>query len=132
MSVEYAMLLDRIKAAVIDAVILIASMYAVSELLELFEYVPNAIRILFAVFIFVLYEPLFVSQFGGTIGHSYSGLMVKRDNLLCGNINFFMALIRFILKAFLGWISLLTVTSNNKKKAIHDFLANSVVVVKKR
>ena len=44
------------------------------------------------------------------------------------NISFPFALVRYLLKMFLGWISLLTITANDKKKAIHDFVAKSVVI----
>ena len=127
MNEKYAILPDRIKAAIIDAII-IAAMYAVSELFNLFDIVPNVVRIVTALFLFILYDPLFTSQYGGTIGHSYSGISVKKDNDTTKNISFPFAFIRFILKAFLGWLSLLTVTGNEKKKAIHDFVANSVVL----
>ena len=124
---KYAVLPDRIKAAFIDGIIIIAAMYAISEIFNLIENVPNSIRII-AMFIVVLYDPFFISKYGGTIGHSYSGISVKKENDTTKNISFPISLIRFILKFLLGWISLLTVTGNKKKKAIHDFIANSVVV----
>jgi len=37
-------------------------------------------------------------------------------------------LVRFLAKVGLGWLSLLTVTGNEKKMAIHDYLAQSVVL----
>lgn len=125
---EYATLLDRIKAVVIDSCILIIVMYTVSEVLNLFEEVPNYVRILIAAFLFVFYDPIFTSNLGGTIGHTFANITVKKDNQKNENINLFSALLRFLLKATLGWISMLTVTGNKKKKAIHDIAANSVVL----
>lgn len=131
MEENYAILPDRVKAAVIDGIILIAAMYATSEILNLFEKVPNYVRIVAAVFLFVLYDPIFTSQFGGTIGHSYSKINVKKDSDRTTNISLPAAVLRFILKASLGWLSLLTVTGNEKKKAIHDLAVNSVVLEEK-
>ena len=128
---EYAILPDRIKAAVIDGILLIAAMYAASEILNIFENVPNNIRISIAISLFILYDPFFTSQYGGTIGHSFSKITVRKDIDRENYIGFPSALLRFILKISLGWISLLTVTGNQKKKAIHDFVVNSVVVNEK-
>ncbi|NER11874.1 RDD family protein [Leptobacterium flavescens] len=132
MKENYAQLPDRVKAAVIDGIVLIALMYATTEVLALFNDVPQFIRIIAFVLIFVLYDPILTSAFGGTIGHSYSNILVKREGDSKRNLPFHFALIRFILKAALGWISLLTVTGNEKKKAIHDFAANSIVIEEKK
>ena len=131
MTKEYALLPDTIKAAVIDGILLIAAMYAVSEILSLFENVPNYVRISIAILLFLLYDPIFTSQFGGTIGHSYSKIMVQKDAVTEQNIGLAPALFRFLIKFSLGWVSLLTVTGNQKKKALHDLVVNSVVLREK-
>lgn len=128
MNKNYAPLFDRVKAAFIDAIVLIGAMYAISEIFALFEEVPNALRIIASVIIFILYDPFFTSFYGGTIGHSYAKIGVRSDEETEKNIPFLKALIRFLLKATLGWISLLTTTGNEKRKAIHDFAVNSIVV----
>jgi len=124
----YAILPDRVKAAVIDSLILVALSYGISEIFSLFETIPQSIRIISFVLIFILYDPLFTSFYGGTIGHSYSGIMVKSEKFPKKNIRLPTAFIRFVLKVSLGWISLLTVTGNEKKKAIHDYVAGSIVI----
>lgn len=128
MNRNYAVLPDRVKAAIIDSLLLIGFMYAASELLALFEAVPTYVRIIVAVFIFLLYDPIFTSYYGGTVGHSFSGIEVKREVDTDRNISFPAAVLRFIFKALLGWISLLTVTAHEKKRAIHDLVAGSVVL----
>jgi len=128
MKLTYANLLDRVKAAVVDGIIIIAMMFAASEILALFDNVPNFIRIILFLFIFVLYEPLFISIYGATIGHSKIGISVRKDTDTIRKISFPVAVIRFLAKAFLGMFSLFTVTGNDKRKAIHDFVANSVVI----
>jgi uncharacterized RDD family membrane protein YckC len=128
MNANYAILPNRIKAVVIDGIIIISAMYIISEVFALFDDVPNFLRATSFILVFLLYDPLFTSILGGTIGHSYSKITVKNEKNLEKNISFPQALIRFTIKSTLGWISLLTVTSNSKKQALHDLIAKSVVI----
>lgn len=128
MKKKYAILPDRIKAVVIDSIILIALMFAVTEIFALFEVVPNFFRIMAFIFIFVLYDPILTVKYGATVGHSFSNIVVKNEKDHTKNITFPKALIRFLVKFSLGWISLVTVTGNEKRKAIHDFAAGSIVI----
>ncbi|MEM7185172.1 MAG: RDD family protein [Bacteroidota bacterium] len=123
----FASLPDRVKGAVIDGLLLIGLMYGASELLALFDGVPTFVRVIIAVIVFVLYDPIFTHLYGGTIGHSFSGIEVRRLDDQQRHLSFPKALFRFIFKASLGWLSLLTVTGNDKKQAIHDQVAGSVV-----
>lgn len=125
---SYAGIFDRVKAVIIDSIILIILMYVTTDLLSLFDNVPNSARIIAFVCIFCLYDPMLTSVFGGTIGHKLSGIRVKQEEHPEKNIPFLLALLRYITKASLGWISLLTVSGHEKKKAIHDAIAGSVVV----
>jgi len=125
---NYPNVLDRVKAVIADSFIIILFMLIVTYLISLFENVHENVRILAFVFIFLLYDPLFTSIFGGTIGHMMFGLRVKREKDTTKNILFPLAIVRFFLKGSLGWISLLTVSSNKKRKAIHDYLVKSVVI----
>jgi uncharacterized RDD family membrane protein YckC len=106
-------------------------MFIISYIFSLFESVPDNARVIAFVFIFFLYDPIFTSVFGGTFGHMFIGIRVKRESNEQKNILFPMAIFRYIVKSFLGWISLLTITGNKKGKAIHDFLVGSVVVYAK-
>ncbi|MDB2462494.1 RDD family protein [Algibacter sp.] len=124
----YASVFDRFKAAFIDTVILIIMMYIISQVFDGFETIPNFVKIIAYIVLFILYDPLLTSMNGGTVGHSLLKIGVRKDGDLNNNISFPFAIIRFILKAFLGWISLLTISGNDKKKAIHDGVAKSVVV----
>jgi len=128
-TIEYALISDRIKAMIVDSIILIIAMYLSSFLLGQFEEVPDAVRITIFVALFLLYEPLFVSQFGGSIGHTFFDLTVRKEADLQKKIGFPAAVLRFVIKTLLGWLSLLTVSSNEKKKAIHDWAVASVIVV---
>ncbi len=131
MQINYPTLLDRIKAVFADYIILILCMFCISYTFEYINTNNDLIRIIAFLFVFCLYDPLFTSIFGGTIGHLMFGIRVKREQNEEKNIFFLLAILRFFFKFLLGWISLLTVTSNNKKKAIHDYIVKSVVIYKK-
>ncbi|WP_319501667.1 RDD family protein [uncultured Draconibacterium sp.] len=120
----------RVKAVITDSVLLLVFMLGVVALFDRFENVPDFARIAAFVFIFLLYDPLFTSLFGGTIGHFLFGIRVKRANNPEKNILFPLAVIRYIIKALLGWLSLITVSGNKKAKAIHDMVVQSVVIYK--
>jgi len=120
----------RVKAVVTDSIVLLILIIAATYLLESFENTPDYARAIAFLFIFLLYDPLLTSTIGGTIGHQFFGIRVKRAKNEKQNILFPLALIRFIAKASLGIISFITVMSNKKGKAIHDMLIGSVVVYK--
>jgi len=125
---NYPGVFERVKAIMTDGIVIVVFMFLVSYIFSLFESVPDNARIIAFVFIFLLYDPIFTSLFGGTIGHMIIGIRVKRESNEQKNILFPLAIPRYILKVLLGWVSLLTVSGNEKRKAIHDFLVGSVVV----
>ncbi len=129
--VNYPGVSDRVKAIMADVIVIVVFMIVASYIFSLFESVPDYARIIAFIFIFLLYDPLFTSIFGGTIGHMMIGIRVKKESNEKKNILFPLAILRYIVKAFLGWISLLTVLGNKKRKAIHDYLVGSVVVYAK-
>ena len=124
----YPGVFDRVKAMVTDSIVIVVFMFVAAYAFSFFENVPDYARLMAFVFIFLLYDPLFTSIFGGTIGHMMVGIRVKRESNEQKNILFHLAILRFIVKAFLGIISLFTVFGNKKRKAIHDYLVGSVVI----
>jgi len=129
--VNYPGVFDRVKAMTTDAIVIIVFMFIASYAFSPFENVPDFARIIVFVFIFLLYDPLFTSIFGGTIGHMIIGIRVKRESNEQKNILFPLAIFRFVVKTSLGMISLFTVFGNEKRKAIHDYLVGSVVIYAK-
>ncbi len=117
----------RVKAVVIDSFVLVVLILLVTLLFSFFDSIHDYVRIGAFVLIFGLYDPVMTSLFGGTIGHMIIGIRVKREKDETKNILFPIALIRFLIKASLGWISLLTVMSNKKGKALHDMVVKSIV-----
>ena len=125
---KYGTLINRVKAAIVDFLVIMGLILLVSTLLSKFDDVPDFVRVVFFILIFILYDPLLTSTVGATIGHLFLGLRIRRSNDEDRKIIFPIAIVRFILKALLGWISLLTITVIKKKKAIHDIVAGSVVL----
>lgn len=121
---------ERMQAVLIDVVLIFATMFAATKVFEQIGNVGENPRMWLFIFLFVIYDPLFTSAFGGTLGHRAMGLRVRREDNLDKNINIFLAFFRFGLKGLLGWISLLVIGMNDKGKAIHDYIAMSVVIYK--
>lgn len=128
MNAKYVSLLPRVKAATLDAILLILMMYVASEALAMFETVPNYVRTILFVFIFILYEPLLVSLWGKTLGHHKMDICVRQEKNPSKKINIAFAFMRYFAKAFIGWLSFLTVTNHKKHQALHDSFAGSVVI----
>ena len=126
--IDYANISTRVKAAFIDVIVLIVMIYSISFIIEQFEPIPNYIRTIAFIFVFVLYEPLLVSISGATIGHFFNDIVVMQDKQMSKKLPFYKAFIRFIIKYLLGWVSLFTIHSEEQKKALHDLAVGSVVI----
>lgn len=126
--IEYPGIMARMKGAIVDSVFILVMLIAASKVFALLPQASDQMRIGAFVFIFVLYDPLFTSFFGGTVGHIIANIKVKRVSDDTKNIMLPLAFIRFFIKVLLGWISLLTVNSSTKKQAIHDKIVGTVVL----
>ncbi|MFC4815601.1 RDD family protein [Flavobacterium sp. GCM10023249] len=126
MEKEYPSILDRIKSTTIDTLLVIAFMYFCSEILDSFENVDNYIRVLLFSAI-LLYEPI-ATTLGATFGNDKMEIRVRRNSDHSKRIHFFQAVVRFVLKFSLGWLSFITVFGNTKRRTIHDYLSGSVMV----
>lgn len=129
---EYAGVAERIKAMFIDNMVIIFLLYIATKILSGYEHLPDWSRPMAFILIFLLYDPLFTSAFGGTIGHMMIGIRVKRQKDQTRNILFPLAVIRYFVKIVMGIVSLFMVNlqNNTEKQAMHDYLVNSVVIVK--
>ncbi|MBR0716321.1 RDD family protein [Bradyrhizobium liaoningense] len=78
-----------------------------------------------AVAVLLLYEPLLVSRFGGTLGHIWTNLRVVDDR--GGNVGFAKAFLRFLIKSLLGWYSFVSMMATRRNQAVHDLLTRSTV-----
>lgn len=127
---ELPNLIDRVKAMFVDAIIIILLMFIATMIFDKIEYTDSEARKIVYILL-LLYEPILVSQ-GGTLGHRFMKLRIRSINDFSKNIVFPLSIIRYVTKALLGWISLLTVTSNKNKRAIHDMASASIVIYKKQ
>lgn len=126
-NVEYPGVFSRVKATILDAVVMVVLIMATTEVFSSLGNIPNYAKIIAFTFIFVLYEPLIVSLFGATVGHRMNNLKVQQ--LSNGKkVNLVLAILRFLLKTTLGWVSLITISSKENRQAIHDTVVRSIVV----
>lgn len=130
--VEYPLLAERFKAMLVDAFLILFAMVLVSLLFSVFENAPGFVRGAVFILLIFLYDPLFVSFGGGTIGHRAMGLKVKSHSDRNRNVFLPLAILRFIVRWFLGWISFVTMISDKEKRAIHDLLCNSIVLYREK
>ncbi|AUC81825.1 RDD family protein [Lacinutrix sp. Bg11-31] len=119
---------QRVKAATIDLFFLMMLLYSAMVLFNAFDGENSILRSSILVLIVLLYEPIMVSAFGASIGHMFCDIRVEKNDDSQNKIALHIAIIRFIVKTLLGTISLLTIGGDSKKRAIHDMIANSIVV----
>ena len=126
---DYPTLSDRVQSTFIDSIFIIVAMFAFASILEKFGTAPDWIRIALFFGIWGVYEPLCTSL-GFTIGNYAKGIRVKQVHNPSKRLNIGQALIRYILKVALGWISFLTMHFNPERRAIHDYAAGSIMIRK--
>ncbi|PWS27411.1 RDD family protein [Pedobacter yonginense] len=127
MEQKYPNLLQRLQSTFIDTLLIILLMVIFSNLLDRFENVPDWIRIALFISIFFAYEPLLLT-FGCTLGNYVKGIRVRKYSNPTEKINIFQALVRYPFKAVLGWVSFLTIHTNEERRAIHDLVSGSVMI----
>lgn len=127
MEVKYPELKDRIQSIFIDTIFIVLLVFIASNILEKFPNVPDWVRMFLFVLLFIAYEPLLIC-IGCTVGNYVKGIRVRKEDDENKRINFLQSIIRYAFKLLLGWISFLTIHSNTKKRAIHDFVSGSVMI----
>jgi uncharacterized RDD family membrane protein YckC len=115
----------------IDILVILGISLGISYLFEKIGEVPNYVRAIAFIVVFILYEPLLVS-FGATIGQLLLDIRVKSFKNPQRKLPIVLAAVRTLCKVFLGWISFITVTFNLNRRAIHDFASNSIVIENKK
>ncbi len=125
---RYPRFLRRIQATLIDGVI-IAILFMSSLIAASSVGITGRDSYIVAIGIILLWEPLFVSLTGGSVGHHLIGMRVV-SSTTGNNINFFAAFVRFIVKIVLGNFSIVFILITRYHQAIHDGLVRSVMIVK--
>jgi uncharacterized RDD family membrane protein YckC len=127
MEEKYPLLTTRLQSSLIDGVLNIALMYIISMFMDKFPDTPESIRMFLFIAVWVLYEPV-ATSLGCTLGNYIMGIRVRQMIDPSKRIDFFQALFRYPIKLLLGAISFLTISSNPKRRAIHDFMSGSVMI----
>ncbi len=123
----YPLLGDRVQSTFIDTILMIVLMFMFSSILDNYETAPDWVRMVLFIGIWSVYEPASTSL-GCTLGNYIKNIRVRQHDDTAKRINFFRALLRYVVKILLGWISFLTIHSNAKRRAIHDLAAGSVMI----
>lgn len=126
--VFYPRLVRRVRAYLIDQLVLLALFAAWLLLLPWMEGFTSAQRIFALIAPIWLAEPCLVSLTGATIGHHLMRLRI-RDARADRNLGFFRATLRAVLRLMLGWLSVLFILVTRRRQALHDVLLGSVVVI---
>lgn len=124
---EYPLLGDRVQSSFIDLILIIILMFVFASVLDRYENVPDWVRIVLFVGLWAVYEPVCTSL-GCTVGNYAKGIRVRQHESITKRINIFQALLRYVLKMGLGWLSFVTIHSNTERRAIHDFAVGSVMI----
>lgn len=120
----------RYSSTLVDLLVILLLSLAISALFEKIGEVPNYVRGILFLIVFILYEPILVS-FGATVGQLIMNIRVRSFKSPENKLVFHLALLRTIIKVLLGWLSFLTVTFNINRRAIHDFVSNSIMIANK-
>lgn len=124
---KYPLLLRRVQASILDLLVLLISMFGASSLFDRFDTVPDQVTALTMLILFVLYEPM-CTTLGATLGQYIIGIRVRKSDHPDKTINFFQAMLRYVLKITLGWLSFITIHFDQQRKAIHDIASGSVMI----
>ncbi len=123
---KYPTLTRRYIATAIDVAFVLAAMILISYLFENAGETGVKVRVGLILLLFFVYEPLCTSRFC-TLGQKIMRVRVRRYPSL-ERISLLMAYTRIIVKAVLGILSFFTLPFSQKRRAIHDMAARSIVV----
>ena len=123
---KYPTLIRRYVATAIDAVFILSAIILISYLFENAGETGVKVRVGLIMLLFFVYEPLCTSRFC-TLGQKIMGVRVRRYPSL-ERISLLTAYARIFIKGVLGLLSFFTLPFSQKRRAIHDMAAHSIVV----
>lgn len=126
---NYPAMTRRYIATAIDAVFILSAIILIACLFENAGETGARVRAGLILLLFFTYEPLCTSRFC-TLGQKIMGVRVRRYPSL-ERISLLMAYTRIIVKALLGVFSFFTLPFSQKRRALHDMAAGSIVVFAK-
>lgn len=121
----------RFQAMLWDAGVVLAAVAATIAFGAVAQDLPGVGRIMIVALVaeLVLYEPLMVARFGGTLGHRRLNLRVV-DEATGGNPGFLRSVARYLVKVVLGLPSFTTMALTRRHQAVHDRLTATTVRVR--
>lgn len=124
---QFARFSRRLKALFVDWTIMLAVIFGALIVVSLArdDAVSRVLGVA-AVVVAILYEPVLVSRFGGTVGHTMLNLRIVDDGH-GGNVSFPKAVARFAIKGVIGLYSFIVMTATRRNQAVHDLLTHSTV-----
>lgn len=129
---QFPSLRIRLMALFVDLLFVLLVFSLASMVINAAGGAPDFVRGLIFILTLYLYDPLMTAYAGGTLGHHLMGLRVRRFDNPDHNISIGRAFVRFLLKSTLGFISFVTVTSSEHRRAIHDLGSNAIMLFKKK
>lgn len=128
----YASFQLRFRALLLDAGICLAFFIiggvVAGAVLEQYPLARSAIFVLIVSSI-LLYDPLMVSQYGGTFGHRAFNICVVQAGTQ-RKLSLPSAIVRAVIKSFLGLFSLTFMFVTSKAQSLHDMAAGSEVRIR--
>ena len=124
----YATFSRRLQAMLYDSACLMCIVAVEVMLVAFGEPFPSAGRVAAGAVLlsFLLYEPVMVSRFGGTVGHRRGNMRVVVD-ATGSRLGIGRALVRFFLKAVLGIFSFIAMLATTRHQALHDLATGTSV-----
>lgn len=117
----------RYVSMLIDVLIIVLLSIGISSLLETIGQVPGFVKGILFVVVVLLYEPILITS-GATVGQFFLNLRVRNFKHPDQKLAFPLAILRTLVKIFLGWLSFVTVTFSVNRRAIHDFASGSIMI----
>jgi uncharacterized RDD family membrane protein YckC len=133
MQIAYPSLSKRVQSIFIDLLLMIGLMAVSGWIMDKINPEQKEgdewVRAVLFIGIWGVYEPLAMT-FGCTLGNYLIKIRVRKHNDPGRKINLIQAYMRFIVKFFLGWLSFITISFNDEKRAIHDFASGTIMLDK--
>ncbi len=127
----YSSLLTRVQSNAINGIITLLLFFTVASILDKIGVIPDWVRALLFISIWSIYEPV-CTVLGGTLGNYIMNIRVRRFDDPSLKITIFQAYARFFVKFLFGGIAFITIFNNEYKRALHDLVAGTIVLERKR
>ncbi|HEY3486459.1 MAG TPA: RDD family protein, partial [Gammaproteobacteria bacterium] len=127
--ISYPRILRRVQGAFIDGVVIPMTAIGSVVILSYAGVESGYLKVGAAAFFILLLEPVAVSLTGGSVGHHFVGMRVRRLSE-DSRLNLAMALVRFLVKTAVGIPAFFVAFLTRRRQGLHDLIARSVVVHK--